>query len=191
MTPLQRCYLKVHAGLSKARVRFALAGGLASNLWVRSEDVRDTADIDIAVVAMYPDPASIAAVHLYKHGYTMDDVERWVEASLRRVEIRRIVVRNIPVDFILARNASFVRRAFRRAHAAYVGKTRVRVLSAEDVFLFKALAGRPKDIQPMWALSLRPRFDRRYVESWARTLGVWAFAKRTLARDKDVPWRAV
>ena len=175
---LSRVLLRVVTALKAGRIPCALAGGFAANLWVRREEVRETHDIDFSVLTLHPDPAGEVLTHLHRYGFHR--TERQVDVRLRRAEFRRILVDGVPVDFVLPRNKDFAAAAFRRIRPARVGRTRIQALSPEDVFLFKALAGREKDVPPMAALAERPGFDRRYVERWARRLGVWRFAKRCL-----------
>jgi len=97
----------------------------------------------------------------------------------------RLLLGHVPVDFVRPKDVEYVKAAFRRMGRADVLGKRVAVLLPEDVFLYKALARRARDLPVMADLSALRGFNRRYVERWGRQLGIWSFARRALALSPD------
>lgn len=160
----------------------AVVGGLAANLWVAPERARETYDIDFACAAWNPADDAELRRRLEAQGA---EVIASTHLPLRRVVIHRVAVENTMIDIVVPRNAKYAATALARRAESTMRETPVPVLAPEDVFLFKAVAKREKDLQPMAALAVLPTFDRAYVERWARTLGVWRFAKRGLKTDPE------
>ncbi len=158
--------LAVSSALEEARIRYALTGGLAVAAWAPAEEVFETHNADFGILSARKDP--VDAVLRRIPGSRADD-ERSVD--LVRARVLKAVVRGIHVDFILPAHSAFVREAFKRAGTLPAGSKTIPVLSPEDVFLYKSLAARPKDVSALWALSRRKDFDRAYVKRWAARLG--------------------
>ena len=114
-------------------------------------------------------------------------VLRSKDMHFTRAQISRLWVEGITVDFVRPRNLQFVNSAFARLEKGDLKSAKIPILAPEDVFLYKALSKRERDIAPMSALSDRADFDRVYVEKWARKLGVWLFAKRAINDGKKRP----
>lgn len=167
--------------LNESHSAYAIAGGLASNLWVSKDRMRPTYDIDIACGVKARDAAETVAQALEKQGHT---VVRTGTLPFRRAVIERLWIEGITLDFVMPRNVEFVNSAFARLQKGTSRYRTMTVLSPEDLFLYKALAKRERDIPPMCDLAEASEFDRKYVESWARKLGVWSFAKRALKREE-------
>ncbi len=174
---LQEALVRVVAAMEELRIPYALAGGLASNAWVGEERAQDTYDVDFAVAALEPDPATAVRTSLARRNV---EAEKADPMAFRRAKIHRLWIAGITVDFILPRHRGYPRAALDRTGESLIGARKVRVLSPEDAFLYKALSKRERDLAPMSALAEREDFDRRYAERWARRLGVWRFAKRAL-----------
>lgn len=162
------------AALDSAEIEFALVGGLAANLWVDSEHVRDTHDVDFSVLSLDHEPAARVAKILSGKGLAVSSP---THSANPPVEFQQVTVEGILIDFVVPRNSGYVMDAFRRSARVAVMGADIRVLQPEDVFLFKALAGRPKDVQPMWAMAQRPDFDWHHVRKWADILDVAGFLR--------------
>ena len=147
--------------LERQQIRFAIAGGLASNLWVSEERTQETYDIDLAILQSQHSITTIEAA-LKTMGHT---VLRTKDMHFTR--------------FCSTQKPSVCQQRVRASGKGQIEKRRDSN-SCEDVFLYKALSKRERDIAPMTALSDRADFDRVYAEKWARKLGVWLFAKRAI-----------
>jgi hypothetical protein len=156
----------VSSALEEAGIRHALTGGLAVASWAPAEEVYETHDADFSILSERKDP--VAAI-LKRVPHSRADEDRAVD--LIRARIYKAVVSDIHVDFVLPANAAYVRTAFTRNGILRAGVADIPILSPEDVFLFKSLAARPKDVNALWALSRRKDFDWMYVKRWAGKLG--------------------
>ncbi|HYG78009.1 MAG TPA: hypothetical protein VEK08_23590 [Planctomycetota bacterium] len=165
--------------LIKEKTPFALTGGLASNLWLPDEQVRETFDIDFAVPAGWS-PDQLATSLRAPPMLAM----RGADLNLRRAEIKRLVVENIVVDFVSVKSAPFMKEVFARVQTGRLAGRPLPVLSPEDIFVFKAISKRERDIQPMSALATTAEFDRKHAEKWCRKFGVWLFAARALKSQR-------
>jgi hypothetical protein len=170
-------FLLIARALKANRIPYAMAGGMATNLWVSDEDSRETHDVDFALAVSFPDPASDVLVYLARHGKYC--IERLVDSKLPKANILKFVVGGINVDFVVVHDEEYAKTAIRRAaRSRFMGRSKIRILTPEDIFLYKAMANRHKDISPMAALSKDKDFDWEYVERWARRLGAWSVAKK-------------
>ena len=157
--------LAVSSALEEARIPYALTGGLAVAAWAPAEEGFETHDADFGILSARKDPVDAI---LKRIPDSRADEER---SDLVRARVLKAIVAGIHVDFILPANAAFVREAFKRAGTLPAGGRTIPVLSPEDVFLYKSLAARPKDVSALWALSRRKDFNRAYVKRWATRLG--------------------
>ena len=161
--------------LEREHVTYALVGGLASNLWVRDDKVRETFDIDFAVKGVW-NPERVME--------TLQSPEisalRGSDLNLRRVDISRLILNDTILDFVTAKSKEFMDSVFMRVRQGQAAGRNLPVVSAEDVFVFKAMSKRESDMHPMCALVETGEFDLDYAEKWARKLGVWSFAKRAM-----------
>ena len=161
--------------LDTEHVNYALVGGLASNLWVADEKVRETFDIDFAVKGVWSPERVMEALQS-----PAVSVLRGSDLNLSRADITRLILNDTILDFVSAKSKEFMDSVFIRVRQGQAAGRNLPVVSAEDVFVFKALSKREIDMHPMCALAETSEFDREYVERWVRKLGVWSFAKRAL-----------
>lgn len=166
MENLQSVVVAVSAALTKAKVPHALTGGLAVAAWAPRHEVFTTDDVDFGILAGKRDPSRIILKQVA--GATPADQPY---TDLERVSFIKVNVGEIRVDFVLPRNSAFVREAFRRAGQIKVAGAVIPLLSPEDVFLYKSIAARPKDIKALAALTYASRFNWNYVNRWAKKLG--------------------
>jgi hypothetical protein len=148
---------------------------MATNLLVKSDDIRETRDVDFALVTTYPDPVSDVVSYLFSH--KQYGVERLPNARLPKATILKLIVDGIGVDFIVINDKAYSACSLKRSLYSTFMSKRMRLLSPEDIFLYKAIAGRPKDVQPMVALAETHGFNWRYVNKWSRRLGVAKFIR--------------
>lgn len=75
-------------------------------------------------------------------------------------------VSKMVVDFIFTLEG-FERLAIERAERLTIAGRRVRVATAEDLIVLKAIAGRPQDVRDIEGILLRnPKLDLEYVRKW-------------------------
>ena len=156
--------------LKRRRIPCMLMGGLALSVWGR---IRVTQDIDLAV-----------ALDENREPRFLEDLLRlhFLPDKPRPVLGHRLLVcrylkqsRGLPVevDLFFARGA-YPRQALRRAVLLRIGSQQVRVISPEDLILYKLLADRPMDRLDVRGIAEEQggRLDRSYLKRWARRLGI-------------------
>jgi predicted nucleotidyltransferase len=89
--------------------------------------------------------------------------------------------RSVDADIFIA-ETSFQREVLERRVAAGVEGRDVKLVSAEDLILFKLVAGRPRDlIDVQDVLFTQGKLDEPYLRRWAGPLGVEARLDEVLA----------
>jgi hypothetical protein len=154
--------------LSTARVPYALIGGHAVNVLL---EPRFTADIDVTVAA---DPAVLQRLHdvLLAAGFRLDR-EHGADAPSGPDFLRYVDDGGTVLELQAAKTA-LQRSTIARAHE-HAG---VRVATAEDLVVFKAIANRPKDQIDLLGLLSLPGLDDAYIDAQARDWGVEAVIAR-------------
>ncbi|MHB8511616.1 MAG: nucleotidyltransferase [Actinomycetota bacterium] len=171
----------IHSVLQAAKVPHALCGGLAANLYRR--EVRATSDVDFAVII---DPRRVAEVvdALDAKGWKAD--EGW-----KRAEQLRVSHRGFPrVDCIIA-TTDYEKAAVERAQVATIERNKVRVLTPEDLIVFKLVAGRPRDYDAVAAIinDHLVDLDANYIKRWLRQFGIedtWNRALQEARRESEI-----
>lgn len=152
--------------LDEAKIPAALAGGMAANAWVETEDVHLTYDVDAAVLI----PEGLT--------FSPDDIADGIAArsGTPKAKIVRIVTapEGTMIDLVLA-DPAYSATAIGRAGLIELGGVRRAVLAPEDVILYKSLAARDKDRIAISAIAKAQKLDRAYLEKWSRHLGTWEF----------------
>lgn len=156
--------LAVHDVLEAEGVEHALCGGLAANLY--RDELRTTIDIDLYLVSSAPQLVSLARA-FEERGWTAHPA--WRQAELLRLE-RDDLPR---VDLLIA-STDFERDAVQHASRALIAGRDIRVLTPEDLIVFKLVAGRLRDYEDVAAV-LNARggeIDIRYVRRWLEEFGM-------------------
>lgn len=159
---LTQALLTVHDVLDAAEVAHALCGGLAANLY--REEVRATSDVDLAVV--------VAPARLVDLVQRFSDAGWKVEPYWRQGEQLRLTRNDLPrVDCIVA-TTDYERNAIQRAVSAEIEGHELAVLSAEDLIVFKLIAGRARDYEAVAAIinARLNRLDVDYITGWLEQL---------------------
>jgi predicted nucleotidyltransferase len=164
---------------SRGPAQLAVVGAVARNAWAPP---RATTDLDIAVAA---DPAVLSELSEVLGGLGYQLVrEQQVDPSEALPDI--LVFRSDQaalrqVDVLVAKT-DFERQALERAVDVDLGGQTVRVVSPEDLIVYKLIAFRPRDVEDIRAiLRTQSRSERNiddaHVERWAQFWNVsdrWA-----------------
>ncbi|RMF24001.1 MAG: hypothetical protein D6760_04280 [Deltaproteobacteria bacterium] len=145
-------------------VAYALAGGMAANLY-RSE-VRATEDLDLSVKIRPPQGVALADA-LRARGWTVTPIAKGVhQLRLTRPGYPR-------VDCLVA-GTDFEEAAIDRALEMAVAGRRLRVLCPEDLIVLKLVAGRARDFDAAGDMinTLGDRLDSAYIRGWLEQFGV-------------------
>lgn len=174
--------IAVHDILEAEDVEHALCGGLAANLY--RDELRTTIDLDICLVCS---PAQLVWITraFEECGWTAHPA--WRQAELLRLE-RADLPR---VDLLIA-STDYERIAVRRAPTALIADRDIRVLTPEDLIIFKLAAGRLRDYEDVVAMlnASGGKIDTRYVRRWLEDLGMterWTRALEEAKREAVTP----
>ena len=166
--PLQACLIDIIRLLESRGLTFAVIGGLAVSL--RAEP-RFTADIDIVVAADLLDPPDLLS---YTPGSTFqplleDEAETFQE--FQHIVPLIHTPTGTKVDLAIGLSG-FEQQAVERAEVIPLFGQPVRVVAAEDLLLFKVMAGRARDDQDATNLLLRQgsKLDWEYLTETAAGL---------------------
>jgi predicted nucleotidyltransferase len=168
----------VHEILEGAGIPHALCGGLAANLY--REEVRATSDVDLAIAV---GPARITQLV-----DTLAGAGWRAESYWRTVEQLRLTHDDLPrVDLLIA-TTDFERAAIDRATPAQIEGRSIHVLTAEDLIVFKLVAGRARDHEAVAAIlnARGDRLDVDYIRGWLeqfRAGGAWERALEEARRE--------
>jgi predicted nucleotidyltransferase len=166
--------------LERAKVPYALCGGLAANLY--RKDVRATMDVDLTIIVS---PARLA--HLVEDFRAAG----WrAESYWKKAELLRLSHDRLPrVDCLLA-TTDYEQSAIRRAAAVTIERRRLRVLRPEDLIVFKLIAGRARDYEAVAAIlnARREKLDEEYITGWLAQFGLaerWGRALEEAQREGE------
>jgi hypothetical protein len=163
---LQRALSVLTSALNATGVPWMIIGGIA----VIARGVRRmTTDIDAAVQGDQVDvSALLAALARKRIAPRIDNVERFARESL--VLLLRHQPTGVELDVSLAWT-DFEHGAIAAASLTAFGTVKAPMAQAEDLVVFKAIAGRPKDIEDATTLLvLYPELDRARLRERVRQL---------------------
>lgn len=165
---MKHSFEKILGALSRSRVRFLLAGGMAVNL---HGVPRSTHDLDL-YVDFRPANFLRALRTLHRMGFrpTIPESLEAIANARNRARWRRekgmIVVRLVdpddpfhPVDIFVEHRVPFA-SAWRRRHILREGDFRVCLLSIPDLIILKRIAGREQDRADIVSLRKRAQESR-------------------------------
>jgi predicted nucleotidyltransferase len=172
--------VSVHVTLEEAGIAHALCGGLAANLY--RDEVRATSDVDIAIAIGPVRLVDLVGV-FHEEGWS-------AESYWRRGEQLRLSRAGYPrVDCIVA-TTDYERAAIDRSLPVEIEGRRLRVLTPEDLIVFKLIAGRARDYEAVAAIinNRRDALDTDYITGWLEQFGVreaWDRAVDEAGREAD------
>lgn len=181
MDRLEAAAAALMGALEEAGITAAIAGGIAANAWVATCDITPTFDVDVAMLLPDPDalsPDALARRFTDRSGKKCLHTE---DIKLRKATIQRFlcVPGEITIDLVLA-DPAYAAAALARTGVLQVAGRKCPLLAPEDAILYKGLARRAKDLGPIAAIARAQKLNRRYIQRWARKLGVWQFVSRAM-----------
>ena len=157
----------------RLQLPYAIMGGIA----VRAHGLpRPTFDVDF-VLAVPRERREDLFAAIEEAGYTVPDDYRggWVDSvgGMPLFKVRLFIEgRGIDADIFLMEN-DFQRDVMSRRILDEIEGKPVRLITAEDLILFKLLAGRPRDLLDIKdILFMQGQLDEGYMRRWAAPLGV-------------------
>ena len=174
------------AGLfDRLRLPYAIMGGIA----VRAHGMpRPTFDVDFVLAVPREGLADLFAA-IEEAGYTVSDHYRrgWVDSvgGMPLFKVRLFLEgRGIDADVFLMEN-DFQREVMSRRITEQIEGKPMQLITAEDLILFKLLAGRPRDLLDVGDIVfMQGHLDEAYMRRWAGRLGVTELLERALAERK-------
>jgi len=164
MNRLIEAALELHEFLTRHAVPYAIIGGVAVQVW---GEPRLTIDLDITVLTPPEGTGAFVQLLLQRFASRVPDPVGFA----RRTRVVLIQASNgCNVDISLG-VPGYEEEVIRRAVDCEVapGKT-VRLCSAEDLIVHKAVAGRPQDLIDIEGVIYRQgdRLDVKYIRRWLR-----------------------
>jgi predicted nucleotidyltransferase len=156
--------LAVHGVLENAGVQSALCGGIAANLY--RTVVRATNDVDLCIVCTAPQLVSLTRL-FEQHGWR-------AHPAWRKAELLRLERESHPTVALLIASTDYEREAITRAVPFQIGDRKIRVLMAEDLIVFKLVAGRHRDYEAVGDIvnAHAAELDTEFVRSTLAEFGM-------------------
>jgi hypothetical protein len=175
---------EVHQVLTQLGLPYAIIGGIAVQEW---GDPRFTKDIDLTILAPLEDLEGTVQTILSHFATRIDDP---LDLALRS---RMLLVRarnGYPIDMSFG-IPGYEEEVMRRAvNYKLSSEKEVRLCSAEDLIIHKAVAGRPQDIRDIEGVIFRQQheLDDKYIRHWLSIFSDILETSELLERFER-PWR--
>lgn len=173
MTDLTTVIHDLVAVFDRLGLRYAIMGGIA----VRAHGIpRPTYDVDFTL-AVPRDRLEAMFAAITERGYSVPEqyTRGWVDSvgGMPLVKVRLFLDgRAVDADIFIA-ETDFQREVIARHVTADVEGRSVKLVSAEDLILFKLIASRPRDLIDIQdVLFTQGELDEPYLRRWAGPLGV-------------------
>ena len=177
LTALKHHLIQIVDTLSRFRLPYMILGAFALSAWGRP---RATLDLDF-ILQTTEIPVDLVG-KLGELGFIYD--EEWDRYNpMIRTFHKRFRSGRTAVDLLLIRDAhdsaAFSRRKRKRFNGKYIWFP-----SAEDLLVQKLKVGRPQDFIDANGIveRMQTKLDRRYLNKWARKLGLMAQLRHVLSR---------
>ncbi|MBU0477804.1 nucleotidyltransferase [bacterium] len=169
----------------KAHVSVMFMGGIAVSVW---GEPRTTYDID-AVIGISSSESGKFLLEASKQSFTYDkrNPVKTIQKSAFITLASSVKNRRIYVDLFLA-SGEYQRTALSRRKEIKLSGRKIPIISAEDLVLYKLLAGRGKDIDDIREIliSQKGKLDMKYMKKWANKLGIMTFLNDELDSTKSL-----
>ncbi len=163
MNPRFEAALEMHLFFSENRIPYAVIGGIALQRW---GDQRFTKDADITIASSLEEGAAGLATLIT--GRFPSRVTNPLEFARKTRMILVTASNGVEVDISLAL-PGYEDEMFKRTvdYEIETGKS-IRLCSAEDLIIHKAIAGRPQDVSDIQGIVYRQgeKLDITYIRTW-------------------------
>lgn len=156
--------------IKRQEIPYMVMGGMALSIWGR---IRATYDVDVALAV-----EEARLPHLLKGLQSV----HFLTAPPQAMRGHRLFVcrylkstKGLPVEVdLFVAKGDYQRQAIVRAVTVAIGREKIRVISPEDLILYKLLADRPIDRLDVQMIleEHKGRLDKRYLARWAQKLGI-------------------
>lgn len=179
-----RAIREVHEFFSKGKIPYVLIGGIALQFW---GEPRFTRDVDVTILVSLGDEETTVRKILSFFQPRITDALQFA------LENRICLVKNkegYEIDISLG-IPGYEEEVIKRSVNCEIEKGYpVRICSAEDLIIHKAVAGRPQDISDIEGIIIRQgnKLDIRYIRKWLKHFSDVLDMKGILARFER-PWK--
>lgn len=173
LTPIERILYEAIDLLDREGIPYGIMGGFAVRFWALP---RPTYDGDLQISAA-PERFVKALAQFEEAGFTVPDqyARGFTDtlAGMRKVKIQKYVdAKAWDIDIFVV-TTELDRSAFQRRVCAKLDDRTLWFLSAEDIVLYKLIAGRQRDLADINdIIILQTDLDREYLRRWAQRLGL-------------------
>jgi len=154
---------EIHLFFTKEKIPYVLIGGIALQYW---GEPRFTRDIDVTILVYPGAEREVIKKILSNFSPRIKDAFRF--ALKNRICLVRS--RNgYEIDISLG-IPGYEEMVIKRGVECKIGRISVRICSAEDLIIYKVIAGRPQDITDIESIILRQgkSLNTRYIRKWLR-----------------------
>ena len=186
MSPLDSAAWEIHTFLTELNVSYAIIGGMAVQQW---GEPRFTQDIDLTVQSPLEDLEDFISKLIQQFAPRLDD-------SLAFAQQNRVVLvsasNGYPLDISLGL-PGYEDEVLERSVAVDLepGKS-VKICSAEDLIIYKAVAGRAQDVRDIEGIVYRQgaSLDAGYIRKWLKEFSEVIGDSRSIELFEQ-PWQKV
>lgn len=175
---------EVHEFFTKEGIPYAIIGGIALQRW---GEPRFTRDVDITILANLDGEKAVLQKILSIFSPRISDALQF--ALKNRVCLVRSK-NGCEIDISLG-IPGYEEEVVKRAVECDLGEGyMVRICSAEDLIIHKALAGRPQDLADIESIIMRQgnKLDVEYIRKWLKEFSHLLGMKKMLERFEE-PWK--
>jgi len=175
---------EVHNFLQSLNVPYAIIGGMAVQFW---GEPRMTQDVDLTVAAPLDDPGTFIRQIVERFEARLDDA---VDFARRNRVILVRTSNGCPVDISMGLPGYEDEVMDRTTNFALETGKSVRICSAEDLIIHKAVAGRPQDIRDIESIVYRQNstLDEAYIRRWLQVFAE-ILSNPEITTHFEIPWR--
>jgi len=155
---------EIHEYLSEQGIPYVIIGGVAVQRW---GEPRLTKDVDVTIVVPVEDTEVVAERLSEKFKPRIENIQDFVRQN--RV-LPAMAANGCEIDFSFALPGYEEVLLERAVWFEPAPKVRIKICSAEDLIIHKAVAGRPRDLQDIESVIVRQgdKLDAAYIRSWLK-----------------------
>ena len=186
MSALEEAAWEAHRFFTDLDLQYAIIGGFAVQHW---GEPRFTQDIDLTVAAPLDDPLSFIEKVLENFS---PRIEGAADFALRNRVILASASNGYPLDITLGLPGYEDEVMNRAVEVRLLDDARVRICSAEDLIIHKAVAGRAQDVRDIEGVVYRQgrRLDTDYIRQWLNEFST-VVDNPDLVELFEEPWRKI
>ena len=184
MNPQFKAIWEVHQFFTSESISYVIIGGIALQWW---GEPRFTRDVDVTVLVSLGEEAAVVKKILSAFSPRLSDAYKFaLKNRICLVQSKE----GYEIDISLG-IPGYEKEVMKRSVECRLDKKHiVRVCSAEDLIIHKAVAGRPQDIADIEGIIIRQgkKLDIRYIRRWLKEFSYVLETQELLQRFEE-PWK--